>query len=85
MLTGVANRNGLMKFVRQMLPIAVETEKEWGVLLLDIDRYKGYNDHYGHIQGDECLKKIAAIFKEVMKGHFCARYGGDEFVIIYEV
>lgn len=83
MLTGVSNRNGLMKFVRQMLPIAVEMGKEWGVLLLDIDRYKGYNDHYGHIQGDECLKKIAKVFKEVMKGHFCARYGGDEFICVF--
>lgn len=83
MLTGVANRNGLMKYVRHMLPIAVETGKEWGVLLLDIDRYKGYNDHYGHIQGDECLKKIANVFKDVMKGHFCARYGGDEFICVF--
>lgn len=83
MLTGVANRNGLMKYVNQMLPVAIEKQKEWGVVLIDIDRYKGYNDYYGHIQGDECLKQIAAVFKQVMKDKCYARYGGDEFICVF--
>lgn len=83
MLTGVANRNGLTKYVRQMMPIAVAEKKELGVVLIDIDRYKGYNDYYGHIQGDECLKRISTIFKNVMKDQFCARYGGDEFICVF--
>lgn len=83
MLTGVANRNGLNRFVSQMLPSAVEEKKEWGVVLIDIDRYKGYNDYYGHLEGDECLKQIAKILREAVKGQFCARYGGDEFICVF--
>ena len=83
MLTGVANRNGLNKYVKEMLPIAIKNKQEWGVVLIDIDKYKGYNDQYGHLKGDECLKKIAAVFKRVMKDQFCARYGGDEFICIF--
>lgn len=83
MLTGIANRNGLSKYIKEMLPIAVENKKEFGVVLIDIDRYKGYNDHYGHLQGDECLKKISAVLKDVMKDGFCARYGGDEFICVF--
>ena len=83
MLTGIANRNGLNKYVKEMLPIAVKNKQEFGVCLLDIDKYKGYNDRYGHLQGDECLKKIAAVLKNVMKTQFCARYGGDEFICIF--
>lgn len=83
MLTGIANRNGLTKYVERMMPIAVNEQKEWGVVLIDIDRYKGYNDHYGHLQGDICLKKLAEVLKEVLVDQFCARYGGDEFICIY--
>ena len=83
MLTGVANRNGLTKYVERMMPIAVSEQKEWGVVLIDIDRYKGYNDHYGHIQGDMCLKRLSEVFKRVVEDQFCARYGGDEFICVF--
>lgn len=83
MLTGIANRNGLNKYIKHMLPAAVKDKKEFGVVIIDVDRYKGYNDHYGHLQGDECLKKIAAILKSVTKDGFCARYGGDEFICVF--
>ena len=83
MLTGIANRNGLSKYIKQMMPIAVEKQMELGVVLIDIDRYKGYNDHYGHLQGDECLKKISSVLKDVLKENFCARYGGDEFICVF--
>ena len=48
--------------------------------ILDIDYFKQYNDEYGHQAGDECVKAIAGIENENI---FCARYGGDEFVIVY--
>lgn len=83
MLTGIANRNGLKKYIKKMMPIAVEEQKEWGVVLIDIDRYKEYNDYYGHLPGDDCLKKTASIMREVLKDHFCARYGGDEFICVF--
>ena len=54
--------------------------------ILDIDCYKEYNDHYGHQAGDECLIRIADVIRsmEEYAGIHTARYGGDEFVIIYE-
>ena len=54
-----------------------------GVTLMDIDNYKGYNDTYGHLEGDMCLKHIADALKQVLDGHFYARYGGDEFICLF--
>ena len=56
--------------VLDSMDAAVEEQKEWGVVLIDIDRYKGYNDYYGHVQGDECLKKISNFLQTKMKEHF---------------
>lgn len=55
--------------------------------ILDIDFFKVYNDSYGHIRGDKCIKQIAAILMHTSDGDFCvARYGGDEFVFMaYDV
>ena len=52
---------------------------------MDIDFFKEYNDHYGHLAGDQCLKAIAGVLrKQQVPGKiFCARYGGDEFMILY--
>ena len=52
--------------------------------MADIDFYKEYNDHYGHQQGDECLRQVAAALGSALKrpGDFLARYGGEEFAII---
>ena len=56
-----------------------------GVLLIDIDNYKNYNDTYGHMAGDECLKKVANIFDQYTRNNdLVARYGGEEFIILVE-
>lgn len=69
-------------------------EKEWAVaqrnhqtlslIMLDIDYFKQYNDTYGHLQGDECLKKIAGLLGETKRRprDLIARFGGEEFAII---
>ena len=56
------------------------------VSILDLDYFKEYNDNYGHQKGDKCLVKVANELSKVAKKHslFCARFGGDEFVVIYE-
>ena len=64
---------------------AYAQEKIMGVELMDIDFFKEYNDHYRHLEGDHCLKAIAAVLREhqIPGQVFCARYGGDEFMIVY--
>jgi diguanylate cyclase (GGDEF)-like protein len=55
-----------------------------GLLMIDIDYFKNYNDKFGHLQGDECLKKIAAIIRNTVNcpNDFVARFGGEEFIVL---
>lgn len=82
-LTKLENRYSLMRYAPVALQSAIMRKQYYGVLLIDIDRYKEFNDTYGHVHGDECLQQIGSVLKEVMKDHFCARYGGDEFIGIF--
>jgi diguanylate cyclase (GGDEF)-like protein len=53
--------------------------------MIDIDFFKAYNDHYGHLAGDECLRKLASCMSEICRRHtdLFARYGGEEFVMLF--
>ena len=84
-LTGLANRTYLHEYLTGCFEHAYAHEEVMGVELMDIDFFKEYNDHYGHLEGDHCLKSIAAVLrKHQIPGQvFCARYGGDEFMIVY--
>ncbi len=80
-LTGIANRRNFDETLNKEWNRAMRSEKSIGLLMLDIDFFKLYNDHYGHQGGDDCLKKVAkgldsAIHRET---DFLARYGGEEF------
>ena len=82
-LTGLYNRRAFEK----QLELAVERAKRdkgiFSLILLDIDHFKRINDLYGHLVGDEVLKKLAQLIKDtVRKVDFPARYGGEEFAII---
>lgn len=54
------------------------------LIMLDIDYFKQYNDHYGHIQGDDCLKRVAKVLSSAAtrSRDFFARFGGEEFVLV---
>ena len=83
-LTGLYNRRFLERTLESEWLRHRRTQKEIAVILLDIDYFKLYNDHYGHIKGDECLVKIAQAIEDSLfrPGDFVARYGGEEFVLL---
>jgi diguanylate cyclase (GGDEF)-like protein len=63
---------------------ARRTQQPLSLIMLDIDYFKEYNDHYGHIAGDDCLKHVGQVMKAaaVRPRDFIARYGGEEFVLV---
>ncbi len=78
-LTGIYN----YRFLREKLNELIgELHKKFAIAMIDLDRFKEYNDQYGHIAGDQLLKRISQIFKEIIKDGYVTRYGGDEFIII---
>lgn len=85
-LTGLSNRFRLNTYAEEAFKNAGELGKTFAIEIFDIDYFKQYNDNYGHQAGDECLMHIANEIKTLTKGKniFSARYGGDEFILIYE-
>jgi diguanylate cyclase (GGDEF)-like protein len=84
-LTNLPNRNKLNDYSDAAFERAYKSETNLAVEILDIDCFKQYNDTYGHQAGDLCLIKIAQLLQKLVQENiFCARYGGDEFIIIYE-
>jgi len=83
-LTGIANRRHFDQFLEQLWLQSARNRELVGLIICDIDFFKAYNDTYGHLQGDECLKQVAATLKNSLKrqGDFVARYGGEEFVVV---
>ncbi len=83
-LTGLANRGSLNRRCRHVFSDPVNQGRPAALLMMDVDHFKRYNDHYGHIAGDECLRAIAKRISESVRGHndTVARYGGEEFVVL---
>lgn len=84
-LTKMANRFRMNDYSDRVFADALKETFPLAVEILDIDYFKEFNDNYGHQQGDNCLEQIAGVIKQLALENqaFCARYGGDEFVIIY--
>lgn len=83
-LTQVFNRRG----IQHQLSEWFKTELTFmgAVYLMDIDRFKQYNDEWGHIKGDHCLMQVASAINELPhKDYFIGRYGGDEFIAFAKV
>lgn len=83
-LTGLANRRHFDESLHLEWKRAERNQTSLSVMMLDIDFFKSYNDTYGHLKGDEILRKVAGIIqKSVMRpADQASRYGGEEFVVI---
>tara|TARA_R100001143_G_scaffold63562_1_gene71937 strand:+ start:17203 stop:19110 length:1908 start_codon:yes stop_codon:yes gene_type:complete len=83
-LTGLANRRRFDEVLAAEWARSTRTTQPMSVLMLDVDFFKPYNDHYGHQQGDDCLRRIAGVLKTRIHRvtDLAARYGGEEFSII---
>ena len=83
-LTGIANRRYFDSKYLEEWNRALRKHSYLSVMMIDVDRFKDYNDRYGHQAGDECLRRVATALSGELKraGDFIARYGGEEFVVI---
>ncbi|MBF0147425.1 MAG: diguanylate cyclase [Magnetococcales bacterium] len=83
-LTGIANRRRFNEFLEYEWERSLRYRHPLSLILMDIDFFKRYNDHFGHAKGDECLVKVARAIAEAMPRtvDLACRYGGEEFACI---
>jgi diguanylate cyclase (GGDEF)-like protein len=83
-LTGLFNRRHFDHMLAVEVARHFRHRESLALAIVDVDYFKPYNDHYGHPQGDECLRAVASILAECSQraGDVLARYGGEEFAII---
>lgn len=84
-LTGLANRRQFDTILNTKWDCAKASSQTLGIGMIDVDLFKLYNDYYGHLAGDECLRTVASVFSDQITCHsddLAARYGGEEFVFI---
>jgi diguanylate cyclase len=82
-LTGLPNRRALDEFFRVAQIAAMEKDEPLGVLLIDIDHFKNFNDNFGHGVGDQVLKLMAKVLRDrVREIDLPARYGGEELIAV---
>jgi diguanylate cyclase (GGDEF)-like protein len=83
-LTGLANRRQFDLFIHSEMGRARRNQTGLALLMIDVDHFKAFNDQYGHLAGDECLRKISAIIVANIQrpGDLAARFGGEEFAVV---
>lgn len=83
-LTDIPNRRALEEILQRECSRASRNGKPLSVLMIDIDFFKAFNDHYGHLEGDACLRKVAQTLRanQLRASDFVARYGGEEFAAV---
>ncbi|MBC5801436.1 MAG: diguanylate cyclase [Candidatus Eremiobacteraeota bacterium] len=84
-LTGIHNRRAFGESLAQAWERAAQTGTSLAIAMIDVDFFKSYNDKYGHVAGDACLKQIAqTIALSLRAGDVLGRYGGEEFAVFFE-
>jgi diguanylate cyclase (GGDEF)-like protein len=83
-LTGIANRRHFEERYKDEWRRAMREEIPLAVIMIDIDYFKKYNDFYGHIGGDDCLRRVAQTLSRTISraGDLVARCGGEEFAVL---
>ena len=83
-LTGVANRRNFDEQLERSWQQSLREQTALSVIMIDVDYFKRYNDHYGHQQGDRCLQAVAGALEEAVSRPYdlLARYGGEEFACV---
>jgi diguanylate cyclase (GGDEF)-like protein len=82
-LTGLYNRRYLQEMLDREIRRAIRSEQHLGVLMLDLDHFKKFNDTYGHEAGDAVLRETASfLVRSIRVEDFVCRYGGEEFVVV---
>ena len=81
-LTGLYNRRHFESSVQQLWQRASFGGTPMAILMIDVDHFKKFNDHYGHPAGDACLRQVCHVLKQTLNGQgvIVARYGGEEFI-----
>ena len=83
-LTGLANRRCFNQTIERELRRAARTGQPLSLIMMDIDLFKNFNDHYGHPSGDACLRAVSAAVQNVLRrpGDLAARFGGEEIAVL---
>jgi diguanylate cyclase (GGDEF)-like protein len=83
-LTGLSNRRHLERFLDALWAEEAAAGRPVACIMLDIDHFKRYNDRYGHLAGDDCLKAVGEIIRAHSRADadLAARYGGEEFLVV---
>ncbi len=83
-LTGIPNRRRFDEIIEKEWKRSIRGNESLSLIMIDIDHFKQFNDNYGHLAGDECLKQVAKSIVSSTKrpADFVARYGGEEFVVV---
>jgi diguanylate cyclase (GGDEF)-like protein len=83
-LSGLGNRRGFDARLQAEWDLAAELRRPVGLLMLDVDHFKLFNDRYGHLEGDHCLRGVGEALSKISRGEadFPARYGGEEFALL---
>lgn len=82
-LTGLWNRTGILDILDRELQRAHRQESHLGLILVDLDRFKGVNDTYGHVIGDQALRAAASAIQASIRNYdFAGRFGGEEMLVV---
>lgn len=82
-LLGISNRRSMEVDMEHTHSLAIRYQRPYAVALLDVDYFKRYNDHYGHLAGDRALQKVTAVIRSaIRKSDRLYRYGGEELLLL---